>query len=513
MKRQHRMQSIFRGAAAILAFASAQAGSDAMAGKADDTLNLVMARETDSVDRIHTNSRESQIFSTIIYDTLIYGDPQTGKFSGLLATSWKWVDDTTLEFELKPGVKFQNGEAFDADDVVFTTEFVTNPANKLRQQEADFGNIKGVEKLGAQKVRVTFKKPDPMALYLFANRLIMWPNDYTASQGHQIHTSKPIGTGPYALQTLTAGKSYRLVRNDAYADGPRPKAAIKTVNARVIAEVQTQMAEFMIGQNDLSFDIPAELAESLTNNPNVAVSYGGSTRYTFLSLNAAGRGGDTPLTNVKVRQAISHAINRKIIADELARGGSTAINAQCNAAQESCVHDIVGYGFDPQRSKQLLAEAGYPNGFEIGFQSSADLKTIGVAIQGYLGAVGIRAKYETFTLPAWRKNFLDGESAISLLGWGGGGGFSTDYALGIFFDQGTADYARDAALTDKMKAASAIMDPKLRGQAYREILTRINEQAYTVPLFGNGVVYVMSKELNFTPPKLDSPDLTFTRWK
>jgi peptide/nickel transport system substrate-binding protein len=513
MKRLHRTQSFIRGAATIVALASALAGADAMAGKADDTLNLVMARETDSIDRIHTNSRESQIFSTIIYDTLIYGDPQSGRFNGLLATTWKWVDDTTLEFELKPGVKFHNGEAFDADDVVFTTEFVTNPANKLRQQEADFGNIRSIEKLGPQKVRIVFKKPDPMALYLFANRLIMWPNEYTASQGHQIQSTKSIGTGPYTLQNMTAGKSYRLARNDSYAGGPRPKAAIKNISARVIGEVQTQMAEFMIGQNDLSFDIPAELAESLTNNPQVAVAYGGSTRYTFLSLNAAGRGADTPLTNVKVRQAISHAIDRKKIADELARGGSIAINAQCNPAQESCAQDIPGYGFDPQRAKQLLAEAGYPNGFEIGFQSSADLKTIGTAIQGYLGAVGIRAKYETFTLPAWRKNFLDGESAMSVLGWGGGGGFGTDYALGIFFDQGNADYARDAALTDKMKAASAIMDTKARGQSYREILTRINEQAYTVPLFGNGSVYVMSKDLNFTPPKLDSPDLTYARWK
>ena len=258
MTRQYRTQSFIRGAAAILGLVGALVGPDARAGKSEDTLNLVFARETDSVDRIHTNSRESQILSTIIYDSLLYGDPQTGKFSGLLATGWKWVNDTTLELDLRPGVKFHNGESFDADDVVYTTQFVMNPANKLRQQQADFGNIKGIEKLGAQKVRVTFEKPDPMALYLFANRLIMWPNEYTAAQGHQAHTNKPVGTGPYALQTMTAGKSYRLARNDAYVGGPRAKAAIKTINARVIAEVQTQMAEFMVGQNDLSFDIPAE---------------------------------------------------------------------------------------------------------------------------------------------------------------------------------------------------------------------------------------------------------------
>jgi peptide/nickel transport system substrate-binding protein len=216
---------------------------------------------------------------------------------------------------------------------------------------------------------------------------------------------------------------------------------------------------------------------------------------------------------VKVRQAISHAIDRKIIADELARGGSTAINAHCNPNQDMCFQDVPGYGYDTQRAKQLLAEAGYPNGFEIGLMSSSDLKTIGTAVQGYLAAVGVRAKYDMFTLPAWRSKLLDGESQISLLGWGGGGGYGTDYALGIFFDQGNADYARDSAITDKMKTASATMDPKAREQMYRELLTRINAQAYNVPLFGNGSVYVMSKDLNFTPPKLDSPDLTHARWK
>jgi peptide/nickel transport system substrate-binding protein len=513
MKSLRRPRTLFRGACAVIALSGVFADSDAFAGKADDTLNLVFARETDSVDRIHTNSRESQILSTVLYDSLLYGDPQTGKFGGLLASGWKWVDDTTLEFDLRPGVKFHNGETFDADDVVYTTEFVMNPANKLRQQEADFGNIKSIEKLSAQKVRITFKKPDPMALYLFANRLIMWPNEYTASQGHQIHMTKPIGTGPYTMQALNAGKNYRLARNDTYTGGARPKAAIKTINARVIAEVQTQMAEFMVGQNDLSFDIPAELAESLTSNPQVVVAYGGSTRYTFLSLNAAGRNGNTPLQNQKVRQAISHAIDRKTIASDLVRGGSVAINAHCNPNQEMCLQDVPGYGYDPQRAKQLLAEAGYPNGFEIGLMSSSDLKTIGTAVQGYLGAVGVRAKYEMFTLPAWRNKLLDGESQISLLGWGGGGGYGVDYALGIFFDQGTADYARDSALSEKMKTASSTMDAKKREQMYREILTRINEQAYNVPLFGNGSVYVMSKDLNFTPPRLDSPDLTYTRWK
>ncbi len=489
-------------------------GSPALAGKANDTLNLLMLRETDFVDRIHTNSRESQVFSSLIYDTLIYADPQSGKFSGLLAKSWTWVDPTTVDFELREGVKFHNGEAFDAEDVVQTIAFVINPANKLRQQEADFGNIVGAEKLGPLKVRVKLRKPDALVEYLFANRLLIWPNEYTAANGAQIHGSKPVGTGPYTMTSLQPGKSYALKRYNAAITGPRPKPAIANIAVRVVGDVQTQVAELTVGNENLSFDIPAELAESMKGNPKVSVAYGGSTRYTFLSLDAAGRSGGTPLKNLKVRQAIAYAIDRPAITQHLAGGGSQPLNAQCNAAQEMCLQDVTGYGYDPARAKQLLAEAGYPQGFEVSLLSSTDLKTIGEAVQGYLAAVGIKAKYELFTLPAWRNKFLKGESTISLLGWGGGsGGFGTDYALRIFYDQNDADYARDNDLTTLMNKAAQSIDKNERPKLYRELLTRINAQAYTVPLFGNGAVYVMSSDLAFTPPRLDSPDLTWARWK
>lgn len=499
---------------ATLAFCAALGlAAPALAGPRDDTLNVAMLRETDFIDRLHTNARETQLLSSLIYDTLLYANPQTGKFEGLLAKSWTWVDDKTVEFELREGIRFHNGEAFDADDVVFTVAFVTNPANNLRQQEADFGNLQGAEKLGPYKVRIALKRPQPTIEFLFANRLIIWPNEYTAANGHAAQGTKPVGTGPYALKSAAAGRNYVLTRNDAYVGGPRPKAAIGTINIRVVPEVQTQVAELMVGQTDWSFDIPSDESEALTNLPSVKVQYGGTTRYTFISLDAAGRSGDTPLKNQKVRQAIAYAIDRNAIATQLAGGGAKPLAAQCSPAQNLCAQDVAAPSYDPARARQLLQEAGYGGGLTLNFMSSADLRRIGEAVQSYLRAVGITAKYDTFQLPAWRTKLFQSESTMSVLGWGGGGGFDIDDAIQIFFDGGPADYARDPELTKAIKDGGAIMDRARRDRHYRDILARINERAYTVPLFANGAIYVTNEALNFTAPRLDSPDLTWARWK
>jgi peptide/nickel transport system substrate-binding protein len=508
------MTPLRRGAAAIaIAVASLFAFSPAQAGPRDDTLNVAMARETDFVDRLHTNARESQLLSSLIYDTLIYAHPQTGKVDGLLAKSWTWVDGTTVEFELREGIKFHNGEPFDADDVVYTIGIVTDLSNNLRQQAADFGNLQSAEKVGPYKVRIKLKRPQPTIEYLFANRLIMWPNEYTAANGHAVHGTKPVGTGPYSLRSLSAGRGYVLARNDAYVGGPRPKAAIGTINFRVIPEIQTQVAELMVGNVEMSFDIPGDESEALKPMPSVKVGYGGTTRYTFLILDAAGRSGDTPLKNPKFRQAIAHSIDRNAIATQLAGGGATAIGTQCNPAQGMCAQDVAAPAYDPARARQLLQEAGLRPGVSVNFMSSSDLRRIGEAIQAQLAVVGIQARYDTFQLPAWRTKLFQNESTISLLGWGGGGGFDIDDAIQIFYDGGPADYARDAELTKLIKDGGGILDRAAREKHYREVLARINERTYTVPLFANGAVYVTAANLDFTPPRLDSPDLTWAKWK
>lgn len=209
------------------------------AGQSDDTLRVALSRETDFIDSIHTSSADSDLFGTIIFDTLIYADRATGEFKPLLASSWNWTSDKTVEFKLRQGIKFQNGETFNADDVVFTFKQLMDMNNKFRQQQQDFGNIASVEKLDEYTVKLSLKQPEPTFENVLASRVGIWPNEYTEANGHMIYATKPVGTGPYALKSMQKGSSYTLVKNDNYFGGTRPKPTIGTIEIRVIPETQT----------------------------------------------------------------------------------------------------------------------------------------------------------------------------------------------------------------------------------------------------------------------------------
>ena len=106
--------------------------TSALAGKADDTLNIAFTKEVEHIDPYFNTAREGLLLATAIWDELVYRDQETGEYKGVLATSWSWVDDKTLELKLREGVKFHNGEAFDADDVVYTLNYTVDPKNGIK---------------------------------------------------------------------------------------------------------------------------------------------------------------------------------------------------------------------------------------------------------------------------------------------------------------------------------------------------------------------------------------------
>lgn len=476
-----------------------------------DTLRVAFSRETDFVDRIHTDSIESGILSAAIYDTLIYDGPNG--FVGLLATSWTWVDERTIDFDLRQGVKFHNGEEFDADDVVHTIGFVADLRNQLRQQPQDFGFIDRAEKLGKHKVRLHMKQVFPLAEHILATRLLIYPDEYTTKEGHAAHGTRPIGTGPYRMAEMRVGQSYMLRANPDYFTGPKPKAQIANVSIRTIADTQTQVAEMMGGGMDMIFNVPDDQAKNLALMPTLQVSYGDTARFNFLSLDVTGRNGDSPLKNLKVRQAINHAIDREAIVKNLVGGTSVTITGACHPRQLYCSQNVATYRFDPARARALLAEAGYPSGFRMNMlNGDAQLRPVGEAIQGYLRAVGIMADFETFTLPAWRSQLLQGKSTMSIVGWGSGGVYDAGRAMPTFFNGAEADYARDREVTDWVNRAGATADKAMRQDLYQRALSRIAEQAYIVPLFTSSVPFVVARDVDFKPDR-DLPEFVRAKWR
>ncbi|MGA1187628.1 MAG: ABC transporter substrate-binding protein, partial [Candidatus Puniceispirillaceae bacterium] len=237
--------------------------SVAHAGKSDDTLNVAIDRELESIDNYYNTAREGIIISRMVWDALLYRDPKTDEYLPNLATSYTWVDSKTLEFELRKGVKFHNGEKFDADDVVFTLNYVADPKNGAKPAR-NVNWWSSAEKLGEYKVRLNLKKEFPAALEFLSGPIVMYPNDYYGKVGPEGMAIKPVGTGPYAVTSVEPGKRYRFKKYDGHHSGsPKGKANIGNVVFRTIAESNTQLAELFSGGIDWIWKVKPDQAERI----------------------------------------------------------------------------------------------------------------------------------------------------------------------------------------------------------------------------------------------------------
>jgi len=330
-----------------------------------DTLRIAWTQTYENVDPYYGATREGLIMSRHIYDTLIYADPHSDDFKPLLATAWRWVDDLTLEFTLRQGVKFHNGAAFSADDVVDTFNRVIKPDSGVKVRSiVDW--IKGAEKIDPYKVRVRLVKPYPAALEVLAGQLGIHSSAYFAQVGREGIVRAPVGTGPYRLKSQETDKGAVLERFDGYFEGgAKGKPSIKTIEVKVIPDANTQMANLMTGQVDWIWRVSSDLADKLARVPNVTLESAETMRYVAIAFDAAGRAGKSPIQDARVRQAFAYAINRQSLRDNLVKGKSRVLHSPCFPGQFGCSENVMRYSYDPARAKKLLADAGFPNGFEM----------------------------------------------------------------------------------------------------------------------------------------------------
>src|SRR5512140_2696778 len=282
----------------------------AQAGKRDNSVKLAANQVPESLDAYYNNVRIGVILAHHIWDTLVYRDPKTNQYKPSLATAWRWIDDTTLEFDLRKGVKFHNGDAFDADDVVTTLNFVSKPENKSTTP-ANVLWIASAEKIDQYKVRIKMKKPFPAALEYLAGPVVMYPGKYYAKVGPKGMSEKPVGSGPYMVVENQPGRLVRMKRNPHYfKDSPKPQPQIETLALRLIPDQNTQTAELMAGGLDWIFNVPPDQAAQLNTVPALQVKAGETMRVVFFTM-ASDEKTPTPVfKDIRVRKAIIHAINR-----------------------------------------------------------------------------------------------------------------------------------------------------------------------------------------------------------
>ena len=483
------------------------------AGPADDTLNIAWGGELATLDRYYNVLREGIIVGRLIWDSLLYKNPETLEFEPLLAESYRFLDATTMEFKLRQGITFHNGEPFNADDVVFTLNHMSNPDNGVLTQR-NVNWIMDVVKVDQYTVQLKMKQPTPTALEFLGGPLLIYPDEYYSAVGSEGMGREPVGTGPYKVTKFNLGASTTFERNESYfADSPKGQPKIGKIVQRTIPDNNTQIAELFAGTVDWIWKVPRDQADRLKTNRNITVANEQTLRIGYLSFDSSNRtGNNSPVNNPLVRKAIAHAIDREAIVSQLVGGSSVVVHSACHPLQFGCEQGVARYDYDPEKSKALLAEAGYPDGFSIDFHAYRN-RVYAEAIMGYLEAVGIRPNLVYLKYAALRDKVYAGKIDFNFMTWGSYSFHDVSAITSHFFKATRDDYARNAGLVQDLTTGDSSVDRMQREAAYSSALKAIATHVYWLPLFTYNVNYAFNSQLNFTPNADEVPRFFTSSWK
>ncbi|OED35927.1 hypothetical protein AB833_29170 [Chromatiales bacterium (ex Bugula neritina AB1)] len=503
---------------AALGIAQILFSAHAIAGKSDDTLNWATNREIAVIDPYYNNTRELVIIGHMAWDGLVFRDIDTGEFKPLLAKSWEWKGDTAIEMVLRDDVKFHDGSDFDADDVVYTLNHVSNKESGVLTSR-NVSWIANAEKLGDHKVQINLNKPFPPAFAYLANAVFILPSGHydnapvQADGKKDFGVVKPVGTGPYQVAESKAGEYVLLERFDGYmSDSPKGTAQIGKQRFRTIAESNTQLAELLTGGLDWIWDVPKDQAERLAEQPAVTVENAKTFRISYMAFDVLGRSGNKAFMDKRVRQAVAHAINREAIATNLVGSASEVIHSACHPDQFGCTQDVTQWAYDPEKSKALLAEAGYPDGFEFDIYGYRQ-REFTEAVIGDLAKVGIKANLNWLQYRALRDIVRKGETPVNHMTWGSYSIPDVSAIASHFFTHGPDDPARDDETKEYLDIADNSIDPEKRKEYYKKAFERIASEVYWLPMFTYAKYYAFSQDLDFKTTPDEIPRFYTAKWK
>ncbi|MES2071965.1 MAG: ABC transporter substrate-binding protein [Pseudomonadota bacterium] len=402
-------------------------------------LKIGLAADVSSLDPHYLNIAPNISFASHLFDALVHVDAN-GRLIPGLATSWKAIDATTWEFKLRRGVKFHDGSELTADDVIFSLDRPATLSNSPGPFTSYTKQIVGKQAVDGYTVRLKTAKPygplalDVSSIFIVSKKAALHATSDDFNSGKTL-----IGTGPFKFLSFKRGDSIEVVRNDNYWGD---KAAWDKVTFRIITSGAPRVAALLAGDVDAIDGVPPADVAKLKSNPKFRLEQKISWRTLFWELDQQTRASPyitdkagkplagNPLKDVRVRQAISKAINRKALVERTLEG--LAIPASNIVAP-----GILGYNeelkveaYDPEGAKKLLAAAGYPNGFALTLHGPNNRyindEQVIQTIAQFLSKVGIQAKVETLPLAAYFPKASRSEFSVALLGWGT---LATDFGL------------------------------------------------------------------------------------
>ncbi|WP_017729648.1 glutathione ABC transporter substrate-binding protein [Halalkalibacterium ligniniphilum] len=449
--------------------------------------DLVIATlsEAVSLDPHGSNDTPSTNIASNIYEQLVWQDENLELQPGL-AESWEPIDETTWEFKLREGIKFHDGTEFNADAVKANIDRILDP-EVASPRSFLFNMITEVEVVDPTTVRFHTEYPfAPLPAHLAHNGGGMISpqsieEDYAAMEAGEepgsVISSNPVGTGYFKFDEWASGQYVRLVNNPDYWGEP---AKLDSVTFKVVPEDLTRIAELETGDSHISDPLSPSDVSRVENTEGLYVNHQQSVAVSYIGFNMD----KEPFNDVRVRQAISMAIDKdQIIQGTFDGAGIPAIGP---IAPNVFGYDesVEGLEYNVERAKELLAEAGYPDGFSTTISTNDNRERIDAAtnVQAQLAEIGIDAEVEVVEWGAYLEQTASGNSEMFVLGWTTVTG-DADYGLYPLFhsdnvgEPGNRTFLRDEELDALLLEARQTTDEAERLALYKEAQEKLVELA------------------------------------
>jgi len=451
--------SLFLGACGA---STADGGTDT----ASDHLTIAIAGEPSVIDPHRSNDQWSAALINQIFERLIDQDADGGLHPSL-ATGWRQIDELTYEFDIRQGVYFHNGEPLTANDVAFSLiRAATSPTSATF---LGMLNPEAIYALDDHTLRLATDYPFVALLAQLAHTAgNIVPQAAVEEMGDEF-ASNPIGTGAFKFEEWVQGDRVELVRFEDYHGEP---SALSRITFRNVPDAASRLIELETGQVDIAMAISPASVNAVENHEDLVLRREESLRTHYVGFNTQ----VAPFNDVRVRHAINHAVDVDLIIDTILEGVGVRVNGPLGNQVWGAHPDLPAYEFDLDLARQLLAEAGFADGFATTILTNQDNTDRNVAevLQNKLAEIGITATVESVENPVFLELVNSGAHELIVTGWTVGT-MDADYGLfplfhtSSFGSGGNRTFYSNPEVDSLLEAARRELDIPTREALYHEI--------------------------------------------
>lgn len=481
---------------AVLGLAGCGTASNTSTTKGGGTLAFAQPSGPNTFDPIGPGLSEPfEGYMRQMFDGLLDMDTDL-KQKPRLATSWKALNDTTWELQLRQGVKFHNGETFDANAVKFTIDKILDPAEKSTMK-AFYANVSGAEVVDSHTVRVHLSNPDPTMPLSFKHTYVLPPKYVQANP--DTYMQKPVGTGPFKFVSYVPGDALTLAANENYYLG---KPSLDKVVMRIIPDDSARLSALQAGEIQIAAFVPLDSVDSLGSNPNLKVEHADEPLSLLFEFDTVHPG---PVTDLRVRQALNYGLDKNEIARTVLKGKLKPLSGQVIPDGEPGFNpNVKMFEYDATKAKQLLADAGFSSGLNLALNSRVGKYTadrdIALAAIGQWKKIGVNVQFNQIDFGSWpRLQLAQKLGPMFMIGW-----FSEGWAIHstIYLTPKSTlgEYYNFGPYNQLVYQASQTLDQQKANQLYQQAMQYMHDQAMAVFLFQGATYYGLQKSVqNFQP--------------